>query len=148
MAKTADLIIINANVYTVDEANPTAEAVAVRGSQILFVGSTAEAQAWRGNQTRVIDGQGCTLLPGFIDSHLHLLSGSLAMRDIQLYEVATLPELAAAVQAYAAANPQLTWLQGSGLRYGIPPHEPLSRQHLDQIEGERPSRQPPSCGAH
>jgi hypothetical protein len=138
MAKKADLIIINANVYTVDEANPTAEAVAVRGSRICFVGSSAEAQSWRGSQTRVFDGEGCTLLPGFIDSHLHLLLGSLEMSDIQLYEVATLSELAAVVQAYAAANPQLTWLQGSGLRYGIPADEPLSRQHLDRIEGERP----------
>ena len=97
MTETADFIFINAKVYTVDEDRPYAEAVAVRGSRIVLVGSTAEAWLWRGRQTRVIDGQGSTLLPGFIDSHLHLLSGSLGLADIQLHEVTTLAELTAAV---------------------------------------------------
>ncbi|MCB8943213.1 MAG: amidohydrolase [Ardenticatenaceae bacterium] len=137
MMKTADLIITNAQVYTVDEANPWAEAVAVRAGRIVFVGSAAEAVAWQGADTRVIDGQGGSLLPGFIDSHLHLLSGSLGLADIQLAGVGTLAALAEAVRVYGAANPQMAWLQGSGLRYGVLPDDG-ARLVLDGMEGERP----------
>ncbi|HMN31521.1 MAG TPA: hypothetical protein PKE45_25450, partial [Caldilineaceae bacterium] len=94
MHKSADLLITNVAVYTVDETNPTAEAVAVRGNRIVFVGSAAEAQSWRGAQTRLVDGQGGTLLPGLIDSHFHLLWGSLKLDDLQLWEVNDLDQLA------------------------------------------------------
>src|SRR5690349_18827866 len=84
MSSFADLLITNAQVYTVDEANPHAEAVAIQGNRLVFVGTTADAQVWRGPQTEVIDGQGHTLLPGLIDSHFHLLWGSLKLDSLQL----------------------------------------------------------------
>ena len=64
----ADFLTHNARVFTADPTNPQAEAVAVRGNQIVFVGSKLDAEAWRGSHTRRIDGQQCSLLPGFIDS--------------------------------------------------------------------------------
>ena len=71
------ILITNARVFTAEPhaTGPTAEAVVVQGRRIAFVGSAAEAQAWRTPDTRVIDGQGATLMPGFIDSHYHLLWG-------------------------------------------------------------------------
>ena len=68
MSQPADLLIHNARVFTADPANPHAEAVAVRGNHIVFVGPNSAAEAWRGPNTRLIDGQQCSLLPGFIDS--------------------------------------------------------------------------------
>jgi predicted amidohydrolase YtcJ len=138
MPETADLIITNAKVYTVDEANPWAEAVAIQGQTIVFVGSVDDAAVWQGASTRVIDGKGRTLLPGFIDSHFHLLPGALGLDDMQLAEVRSLTALQETVQNFAAANPNVAWLRGQGLRYDVPPDEPLTRHHLDAIEGERP----------
>ena len=138
MSDFADLIIWNAKVYTLDDANPQAEAAAVRGNMIVYVGDNAGVEAWRGGETRVIDANGRSLLPGFIDSHFHLMHGSMGMGDVQLYHIKSLDELAAAVATYAAANPDIPWLRGQGLRYDIPPDEPLTRRHLDAIEMERP----------
>ena len=135
----SDLIITNAHVYTVDTANPHAEAVVVQGNHIAFVGTTAEALTHRQPHTRVVDGGGRTLLPGFIDSHFHLLWGALSLGDAQLDEVRSLAELEAAIRTYEAENPGLGWLVGRGLRYVVPSHdEALTRHHLDAIEAERP----------
>jgi predicted amidohydrolase YtcJ len=139
MPQPADLIITQAKVYTVDPAYPHAEAVAVRGQQIVFVGSAADAAAWRGPATRGIDGQGGTLLPGFIDSHFHLLLGSIELADMQLDEVTSLDSLAAAVRRFAGEHPNDPWLVGRGLRYSIVPNQQsLTRHHLDAILADRP----------
>lgn len=139
MPQPADLIITHARVYTVDPAQLWAEAVAVRGQRIAFVGSAAEAAAWHGPRTHVIDGQGCTLLPGFIDSHFHLLMGSIELAGIQLQEVTALESLAAAVSRFAAAQPDAPWLVGHGLKYDIAPgRQPLTRHHLDALSPDRP----------
>lgn len=137
--KQADLIITNAAVYTADVDNPTAEAVAIQGNKIVFVGSAAEAINWQQPQTRVIDGRGCTLMPGFIDSHFHLMWGSLGLADMQLEGVRSLEELQAAVTTYKTQNPHLQWLVGRGMRYVVPTADiPLTRHHLDAIEAEMP----------
>ena len=85
-----DLIIINAKVYTVDSSNPRAEAVVVKGNRIAFVGSADEAMAWRDKGARVVDGQGCTLLPGLNDSHFHLLMGAQRLDHLDLAAVQSL----------------------------------------------------------
>jgi predicted amidohydrolase YtcJ len=135
----ADLILANARVYTADEANPSASAVVTKGNQIVYVGDEAGAKAWQGPQTRVVDAGGRSLLPGFIDSHFHLMHGAIALGGIQLNEVRTLLELETAVRSFARDNPDLPWLEGQGLRYDVRGAEgPLTRWHLDAIERERP----------
>ena len=139
MNNFADFIFVNAKVYTVDEENPHAEAVAVQGQTIVYVGSNVGVETWRGPQTKVVDGRGRSLLPGFIDSHFHLMHGAMGRGDIQLYEASTLAELETAVHDYGQRNPNLPWLRGQGLRYSIPSIEdPLTRHHLDEIEAQRP----------
>src|SRR5882724_7137928 len=68
----ADLIIKNGNIYTVSEKHPHAEAVAVKADRIVFVGSNAEVQKFKGPHTRVVDLQGATVVPGLTDAHHHL----------------------------------------------------------------------------
>lgn len=139
MSQSADLLITNAAVYTVDPANPHAEAVAVQGNQIAFVGSAADATAWRGPHTEVIDGAGGTLLPGLIDSHFHLLWGSLKLDSLQLDTATDLAHLGELLRAYAEAHPDRAWLEGYQLRYKIAQGEqPLTRQFLDAIVPDRP----------
>src|SRR5258708_28933413 len=68
----AELIFSNANVYTANDQQPRAEAVAVKTDRIVFVGSNAEAKKYQGANTRVVDLHGATVLPGMTDAHHHL----------------------------------------------------------------------------
>ncbi len=79
----ADTIFMNAAVYTVDAKEPTAQAVAVRNNRILYVGDNGGALHHHAPDTAVINCSGRTLMPGFIDSHFHLLYGSLQTESTQ-----------------------------------------------------------------
>ncbi len=110
MAHLADTIITNANVFTADPTLPQAEAVAVSGNRISYVGSTKTALELQTPQTRLIEGQGRTLMPGFIDSHYHLLLGSLQLGGILLEEVETFAEFSQTVRTFARTQPDREWL--------------------------------------
>src|SRR5262245_53039076 len=73
--ETADLIVTNARVSTLDDQRPEAQAFAVRGEKFVAVGSADEAMAFRGDRTRVIDAGGRRIIPGLNDSHLHIIRG-------------------------------------------------------------------------
>ena len=139
MAQHADFLFVNAAVYTADPACPAGEAVAVRGNRLQFVGRTAEALAWRGPQTEVIDAGGRSLLPGLIDSHFHLLWGSLRLDKLRLEEATTLAAILEQTAAYAAAHPQREWIEGVQLLYNaIPAGQRLDRWQLDSVVPDRP----------
>ena len=135
----AHYLFENAHVFTANPAQPFAEAVAVRDNRIVFVGSRADAQAYKGPATRLIDaGQG-SLLPGFIDSHFHMMYGALNLDGMQLEPANNYQDISRIVLAYAAEHPQDTWLPGTGLRYNLGPgNSPLTRQHLDALVADRP----------
>ena len=133
---SAEIIVTNANVYTVDPLRPSAEAVAVAGNKIVVVGSNDEALALRGANTRIVDGAGRTLLPGLNDSHFHLLMGAQQLDHLNLDAVTSLDELAAMI---SCADEDGEWIQGNGLRYDVVGEGvPLTRQHLDAIVADRP----------
>ncbi len=139
MVQPAQFLFENARIFTADPSQPSAEAVAVRDNRIAFVGSRAEAQEFKGPGTRVIDANGGTLMPGFIDCHYHMLYGALNLDGMQLAEVTSYEELLQAVVSYAAMRAADAWLAGTGLRYNVGPgHAPLTRQHLDALVADRP----------
>ena len=139
MSPSADVLITNAHIFTADPTKASAEAIAIQGNSIAFVGNSDEAAEWRGASTRLVDGGGKTLLPGFIDSHFHMLMGSLLLDDIHGESASTYEELAGIVKTFAADNPDKAWLSGFGLKYSLGPgHIPLTRQHLDAIVPDRP----------
>ena len=139
MPHPANFIITHARVFTADPANPHAEAVAVSGERITFVGTAADAENWRGPRTRIIDAGGRTLMPGFIDSHFHLFWGSLELGDIQLVGAKSLGDLAARVNEFVSRNPDQYWLAGQGLPYNLlGGDQPLTRHHLDALVADRP----------
>ena len=131
---SADVMITNAKVFTSDASNPYAEAVAVKGNHILYVGTNEGAQSFKAKSTRVIDGQGNTLTAGFIDSHVHLLWGSIWMGNAQLQEVRTKEDLKKVLLEYAGENRTSAWVMGRGIKYGIV----STRQELDEILADRP----------
>ena len=83
----ADLVLINGDVYTLDESRPEAEAIAVRGERIAVVGSNGEAEALVGPDTRVIDLAGAFVSPGFNDGHVHVESTGALIVGVNLLEV-------------------------------------------------------------
>ncbi|OGN88703.1 MAG: hypothetical protein A2Y88_13660 [Chloroflexi bacterium RBG_13_48_10] len=139
MSTHADTMIINANVFTADREHPTAQAVAIRGRHIVYVGDEVGISEWKGEGTRVVDGRGCTLMPGFIDSHFHMLHGSLTLDDIHFETCFSYEDTVQAIRNFAAENLAVPWLTGFGLRYNLGPNfTPLTRQHLDAILADRP----------
>jgi predicted amidohydrolase YtcJ len=109
---SADLIVRNAKVWTVDKTNPTAQAVAVLGDRIVAVGTNADVEAWRGTRTRVIDAVGQRLLPGFNDSHVHFVDGGLALDQVQLNDATSAEEFALRIGERARRTPKGEWVNG------------------------------------
>ncbi len=135
----ADLIITNGQVLTMNPTNPRAEAVAVAGERILAVGSRSEIEALKGPQSRVIDAQGGTVIPGMVEAHLHLFSGAFGMRLLQLDGISGLDALRDALQGYAAANPDEALLICKAADYNLfGDGVQTTRQMLDQALADRP----------
>jgi hypothetical protein len=117
--RSADVIITNAKIFTSDESNPHAEAVAVRGNRIVYVGTNEGVESFKNQSTHVIDAQGHTLTAGFIDTHVHLLWGSIWLGSAQLQEVRTKEDLKNILLDFASQNKTDPWVVGRGIRYGI-----------------------------
>jgi len=108
----ADLIIRNANIWTVDKSHPTAEAVAVLADRIVAVGSNDAVETWHGPHTRVIDASGKMLLPGFNDAHVHFVDGGLALDRAQLNDATSAAEFARRIGERARKTPKGEWVMG------------------------------------
>ncbi|ESX72429.1 amidohydrolase [Mesorhizobium sp. M0027] len=139
MSSNADLIVTNARVLTMDEGNPTAEAVAIKDGNILAVGDRRTIEALKGPATKVIDAQGGSVVPGFIEAHMHLFGGAAELDNLHLQGVHGFDALSDAIRAYAAARPNAKLLLGAGVDYTIlSKEEPVTRHHLDRIIADRP----------
>jgi len=108
----ADLVILNGKVWTVDPAHPRAEAVAIVGERIAAVGTTAEIRSWVGPATRTINANGKSVLPGFIDVHVHFSSGGAEISGVQLHDAATPAEFARRIGEHARRLPKGEWILG------------------------------------
>ena len=108
----ADLIVTNANVWTVDKAHPKAQAVAVLRDRIVAVGSNAEVDLWRGEHTHVIDAKGRLLLPGFNDAHVHFVSGGSQLDRVQLKDATSSDEFVRRIAEQARKMSKGEWMLG------------------------------------
>jgi len=108
----ADLIVTNANVWTVDPSRPKAQAVAVVGERIVAVGTVSEVEAWRGPKTRTIDAAGKLLLPGFNDAHVHFVNGGLELDSVQLNDASSSEEFKRRIADRAKSTPKGEWIEG------------------------------------
>lgn len=139
MTATADIIIFNGRVRTMDDSRPEAQAVALAGNRILAVGTDAEIATLAGPSTRRIDAKGGTVMPGFNEAHMHIFGGSVALGELSLFGVKGFDALSAAVTTYAAENPDLPLLVGQSTDYTIlSEEERVTRHHLDRIISDRP----------
>jgi len=138
MSGSPDLIVVNGRVLTMDEDHPAAEAIAVRDGRIVAVGDGKAIAALKGPATRVIDAQGGSVVPGFIEAHMHLFSGAAELAHLQLAGLHGFDALRDAIRAYAAERPDAPMLVGQGVDYSVLGAERVTRHHLDAILPDRP----------
>ncbi|MCC7354720.1 MAG: amidohydrolase [Anaerolineae bacterium] len=117
----ADAILSRARLYTVDDAQPWAEAVAVREGRIVAVGDAREMDDLRGPQTEVYDLGGRLVLPAFSDAHIHFVWWALQRRQVDVTDVPTPQEAAARVAARAQTLPAGAWVRGGGFNRNLWP---------------------------
>ena len=107
----ADLVLTNGTVITVDPKDSVAQAVAIRGSKVVFVGSSAAARAFVGDRTQVVDLAGRTATPGLIDTHVHF---SEPADNLDLGDARSMEEVIARVRARVARVKPGEWVRGGG----------------------------------
>ena len=135
----ADTLVVNARLYTVNSRQPWAEALAVRGGNIVAVGTAAQIEKYRGPSTRVIDAGGRLILPGFTDCHIHFMDGSLSLQRINVEDVKTIAGIQEAVRKFAAAHPKDSWILGRGWSYDVFGKAALpDKKYLDEVVPDRP----------
>lgn len=135
-----DVIVHNARVYTADSAGRTAEAVAIRGNQILRVGTDREISRLKRPQTTMIDARGATVLPGFNDTAVDLVEGGAASDRIDLLDAPALDDVEHRVREWAEANPDQPWVLGRGWQRELFADARPTRQLLDRLVPDRPAR--------
>ncbi|TAF50405.1 MAG: amidohydrolase, partial [Sphingobacteriia bacterium] len=108
-----DTLVINAQLYTVDSQFTTAEAMAIKDGIIVATGTTQALQKQYQAETTV-DAEGKTIYPGFIDAHAHFMGYANSLSTADLFGTQTWEETVERVKAFAAAHPEMTWIQGRG----------------------------------
>ena len=156
-ATSADLILTNARVYTLNWGEPggdgtlapdaprldtgwqpDAEAVATRGGEIVFVGSTQDALQFQGETTRVVDVAGATVIPGLVDSHAHVFELGAKLDAVDLTGVATEEEAVALVAERAKLVPKGEWILGAGWDEGAWADRYPDKQLLSEAVPDHP----------
>lgn len=135
----ANLVFTNGNIYTVNERQPKAEAIAVAGNKIVFVGSNRDVQKHIGKSTRVIDLKGKTMVPGFTDSHHHLSGVGFREMTLNLEGTTSLEDFLAKVKARVDQAKPGEWITGRGWieTFWKPPVFP-TREQLDKVAPNNP----------
>jgi predicted amidohydrolase YtcJ len=142
-AGDADLVVWNAKVYTVDDAKPMAQAFAVKGDKFLAVGSNEDIKGLIGPGTKTMDAKGMTIVPGFIDTHIHA-SGTSLLYDVIAgdpygTEFSQIDDIVAKLKARAAETPPDHWVIGHFYDdIKSKDGRPLNARDLDKVSTTHP----------
>jgi predicted amidohydrolase YtcJ len=135
-SQNADFVFKNGAIYTIDSKNPKAEAIAITGKKISYVGNNAGVQAFIGNKTKVTDLHGQMLLPGFIESHIHpTLALFTKGADLQYDNI---NDLLINLKKWGDEHPNDKVIQGFGWRYFLFPTTGPTKAELDKLFPDRP----------
>jgi predicted amidohydrolase YtcJ len=136
---SADMVIHNAKIYTVNATQPWAQAIAIKEGKIIFVGDDTAVEHYIGNATDVRDGKGAMVLPGLHDVHIHPLESASDATHFTLPEYASAQQYQQALLSAAQQSPNAKWLIGYGhnidglLELGLSP-----RTLIDEVIDDRP----------
>ena len=137
----ADVVYANGRIYTVNEAQPWAEAVAIKDGRFLMVGSTADVEAVIGDATEVIDLEGDFAMPGVVDAHIHPYESYVQEEagNLLFSDQIDADGIAAAIREFASANPDRQWIRGLKYGFGAFPGAKMTREWLDEVVPDRPA---------
>lgn len=136
---SADLVVINANIRTMDEKNPTARSIAVLGNKIIAVGSEKDTQPLIGKTTTVIIAKGRLVLPGFNDSHIHFMDGGAGLSSVDLRDAKTPQEFIERIKNFAAKLPKGRWiLNGNWDHENWTPNDLPTAAMIDAVTPDNP----------
>jgi predicted amidohydrolase YtcJ len=132
-------VFVNGNIYTMNERQPRAEAIAVKGDRIVFVGSNADAKKYQADGARTVDLAGKTVVPGLTDSHCHIFGIGERELTLNLEGTNSLEEFLAKVKERVAKTEPGKWVTGRGWieTFWKPPQFP-TRADLDKIAPNNP----------
>ena len=144
----ADLVLHNTSVYTSNENQWTAEAVASKDGRIVFVGSNLDAEEYMCDSARIIDLAGKTVFAGFTDSHQHLEGVGKRTKTLSLFGIATLQETVHTIEDWAANIPDGDWVQGRGWieREWTDEQRFLNKYDVDSFTADKPLFMPRADG--
>ncbi|MBL8166724.1 MAG: amidohydrolase [Acidobacteria bacterium] len=135
----ADLVLLNGKIWTVNDKQPEAEAVAILGQRIVAVGANADIRKLIGKTTKVIDLQGKRAVPGFNDAHVHFLDGGAGLASVQLRDAKTPEEFRKRIGEFAAKLPKGRWvLNGNWDHENWTPANLPTRQLIDAVTPDNP----------
>ena len=136
---SASLVLLNGKIWTVNDRQPRAEAVACLGSRIVAVGSNGEIRKWIGAGTEAIDLGGKLVLPGFNDAHVHFFSGGENLASVQLRDAKSEEELRRRIAEFAAKQPAGRWITGGDWDHeNWTPARLPTRQSIDAVTTGHP----------
>jgi predicted amidohydrolase YtcJ len=144
----ADMVIHNTKIYTAHDAQWTAEATAVLGDKIIFVGSNADAAKYMCGDAQIMDMAGKYVYAGFTDSHQHLEGVGQRPKTLSLFDIATLKETVDAIKAFAVNVPENEWVQGRGWieRQWTDKKRFLTKHDVDPFTADKPLFMPRADG--
>ncbi|MFN8063132.1 MAG: amidohydrolase family protein, partial [Vicinamibacterales bacterium] len=141
-AFAADTVLTNGTVLTVDAHDAVAQALAIKNGRIVFVGTSADAEAYVGPSTQRIDLAGMTATPGLIDAHAHFANGGGELNrviDVSYPAVKSAADIAQKVRERAATTPPGEWILGRGWDEGkLDGHRYVYGEDLDEVSPEHP----------
>ena len=135
----ADTIYLNGKIYTVNEAQPWAEAVAIKDGKFVAVGKNTDVETHKADSTTVIDLKGQFVMPGLVDTHTHPFDSSFQILDqLVLDDPKSAEDIQKQVKAYADAHPEKEWITGLAWPKGMFAGETPHRSLLDEVVPDRP----------
>lgn len=132
------LAVVNARIWTGNPQRPWAEAIAVRGDRIAAVGSSAEIQKMVPKDAQLINAHGQMLVPGFNDSHVHIISAGRGLSSVKLRDASTPAEFIARIKAYAKTIPKGAWITDGDWDHTLWGGELPTRQWIDSVTPDNP----------
>ncbi len=138
-SRPADLVIVNAKIFTSNTRQPYADSIAIKGEHIAYVGSFEGVGDFVGPDTEIMDGKDRLITPGFVDNHCHVLwiGGMSYLQPPDLFECVTMSDILAKVRERARENPDLPVIGGIGWRMNQLPEGPR-KEILDSVVSDRP----------
>ena len=134
----ADLVVINADIWTGNVAQPRVQAVAVQEDTIMAVGTDEEIEQFIDNTTEIIDAEGKFITPGFIDAHVHFLTGGFRLSSVQLRDAGSRDEFIARIRQFAETVAPGTWITGGDWDHTNWGGELPTRHWIDSVTAAHP----------